>query len=167
MRKVVDGAVARVFLKQPERIAAAWRRVRYAQSRAGLSAAHLIDGVVEPFVREVGQALLGTPGSPWSRTRGVLRISPSRGARGLYEEFTALRRCMTDALEALGGGQEERRTLAAALDDAVDSAVAACQQLQDPRAEPPRVPFGGVVVELYEPGSNLSAVSAGSSPALH
>jgi hypothetical protein len=156
-----------VFLKQPERIAAAWRQVRHAQARGAQPAAHLIDGVVEPFVREVGQALLGTPGSPWSRTRGVLRISLSRGARGLYEEFTALRRCMTDALEALGGGLEERRTLSAALDDAVDSAVAAWQQLQDPRAEPPRIPFGGVVVELYEPGAPRSAASPGGLPALH
>lgn len=166
MRKAVDGAVARIFLQQPERIAAAWRRLRRSQTRGG-QGTQLIDGLVEPFIREVGQSLLGAPGSPWSRTRGLLRISPGRGPRGLYEEFAALRRCMTDALEVLGGGQEERRILSSALDDAVDSAVALCQLLQDPAAEPPLFPFGGAVVELYEPGALPQRTSAPEALALH
>jgi len=167
MRKVVGGAVARVFLQQPDRIAAAWRRVRQAHGGGTPEIPLLIDALVEPFVREVGQALLGTPGSPWTRTRGLLRLSPSRGARGLYDEFAALRRCMTDALEVLGGGSEERRIISSALDDAVDSAVALSQQLQDPSAEPPLFPFGGVVVELYEPGLMTKMASVAGSAALH
>jgi hypothetical protein len=167
MRKVVGGAVARVFLQQPGRIAAAWRQVRQAQARGAPETPHLIDALVEPFVREVGQALLGTPGSPWTRTRGLLRLSPGRGARGLYDEFAALRRCMTDALEVLGGGSEERRIISSALDDAVDSAVAMSQQLQDPSAEPPLFRFGGVVVELYEPALTAKLASVSGPAALH
>lgn len=167
MRKVGGGAVARVFLHQPDRIAAAWRRLRHAQTHGRQTSLHLIDALVEPFVREVGMALLGTPGSPWARTRGLLRISPERGARGLYDEFAALRRCMTDALETLGGGTEERRVIASALDEAVDSAVAICQRLQDPRAEAPLIDFGGVVLEIYEAAEAVKARPLPEPAALH
>jgi hypothetical protein len=51
----------------------------------------LLDGLVEPFIREVGMNLAGEKSSAWSRTRAVLRLSAVRGARGLYEEFALLR----------------------------------------------------------------------------
>jgi hypothetical protein len=141
-----------VFIGQPERLAAAWRRVRYAETKqaGGASARNQLDGVVEPFIREVGRSLEGKEGSPWSRTRAVLRLMPQRGARALHEEFAALRRCLVDAVETLGGGDEERVVVNRALDEAVDSAVALLERLANPLAPRPRVPFAGVVVQFFE-----------------
>jgi len=149
-RRVVAAGAARVFAQQPDRVAAAWRRVRYAEGRKGEVPHNLLDDVVEPFICEVGRGLSGNPGSAWARTRGVLRLSPERGVRALYDEFAALRRCLVDALEVLGGTDEDRNTINRAVDEAVDSAVASFQQLSDGRAEAPRVPFGGLVVEFFE-----------------
>lgn len=143
--------VARVFVGQPERLAAAWRRVRATEGRkAGAAVRNQLDNVVEPFIREVGRSLEGTEGSPWSRTRAVLRLEPQRGARALHEEFEALRRCMVDAVETLGGGDAERAAVNQALDEAVDSAVATLERLTNPLAPRPRVPFAGLVVQFFE-----------------
>ncbi len=144
--------VARVFIGQPERLAAAWRRVRYAETKqaGGASTRNQLDGVVEAFIREVGRSLEGKEGSPWSRTRAVLRLTPQRGARVLHEEFSALRRCLVDAVETLGGGDAERAVVNQALDEAVDSAVALMERLANPLAPRPRVPFAGVVVQFFE-----------------
>ena len=153
--------VARVFMGQPERLAAAWRRVRFAEARKeGTPPRNQLDSVVEPFIREVGRSMEGKEGSPWSRTRAVLRLSPERGARGLYDEFAVLRRCLVDAVEVLGGGDPERAVVNRALDEAVDSAVALQQRLVDLQAEGPRVPFGGLVVECFERPSEVRPQSA-------
>ena len=154
--------VARVFSEQPERLAAAWRRVRFAEGRReGAPPRNQLDSVVEPFIREVGQSLAGQEGSPWSRTRAVLRLVPKRGTRALYEEFSALRRCLVDAVETLGGGDGERAVVNQAVDEAVDSAVALLERLAHPFAAKPRVPFGGVVVQLYD----KSVATRGVKPA--
>lgn len=143
--------VARVFAEQPERLAAAWRRVRFAETRrAGRALRNQLDSVVEPFIREVGRSMEGREGSPWSRTRAVLRLAPRHGARALHEEFATLRRCLVDAVEALGGGDEERTVVNRALDEAVDSAVALMERLTNPAAPRPRVPFAGLVVRFFE-----------------
>jgi hypothetical protein len=147
--RVAAGA-ARVFSQQPDRVAAAWRRVRYAEGRKGEVPHNLLDDVVEPFICEVGRSLAGDPGSAWGRTRAVLRLSPERGVRALYEEFAALRRCLVDALEVLGGTEDDRTTINRAVDEAVDSAVAYFQRLSDASADAPRVAFGGLVVEFFE-----------------
>ncbi|HET9451839.1 MAG TPA: hypothetical protein VFO83_13185, partial [Aggregicoccus sp.] len=137
-KQVVAGAgAARVFSQQPDRVAAAWRRVRYAEGRKGEVPHNLLDDVVEPFICELGRSLAGEASSAWGRTRGVLRLSPERGVRALYDEFAALRRCLVDALEVLGGTDEDRATVNRAVDEAVDSAVAYFQQLSDGRAEAP------------------------------
>ncbi|MFE8597626.1 hypothetical protein KYC5002_19160 [Archangium violaceum] len=143
--------MARVFAGQPERLAAAWRRVRFAEARKdGGPPRNQLDSVVEPFIREVGRKLEGKEGSPWSRTRAVLRLEPGRGARALHEEFAALRRCLVDAVEALGGGDAERAVVNQALDEAVDSSVALMERLGNPLAPRPRVHFAGLVVQLFE-----------------
>lgn len=143
--------VARVFVGQPERLAAAWRRVRASEGRKdGAPIRNQLDSVVEPFIREVGRSLEGKEGSPWSRTRAVMRLEPKRGARALHEEFTALRRCLVDAVETLGGGDAERAMVHQALDEAVDSAVATLERLSHPLAPRPRVPFAGLVVQFFE-----------------
>lgn len=143
--------VARVFEGQPERLAAAWRRVRFSEvGKDGPAPRNQLDAVVEPFIREVGRSLGGATGSAWSRTRAVLRLSPHRGARSLHEEFATLRRCMLDAVEALGGGQDELALVNSAVDEAVDSAVALMERMGNRAAPKPRVPFAGVVVQLFE-----------------
>ena len=142
--------VARVFTQQPDRLAAAWRRVRCTGSSQVHPPNSLLDGLVEPFIREVGLSLAGNETSPWSRTRAVLRLSIERGARGLYDEFAVLRRCLVDAVEVLGGGDSERAVINRCLDEAVDASVAMLQRMKDTAAEQPRVPFGGLVVEWFD-----------------
>jgi hypothetical protein len=139
-----------VFILQPERLAAAWRRVRCMGNPKAHPLNSLLDGLVEPFIHEVGKNLAGEQSSAWSRTRAVLRLSAGRGARALYEEFALLRRCMVDAVEVLGGGDAERAVVNRSVDEAVDSAVALLQRMKDTSAEGPRVPFGGLVVEWFE-----------------
>lgn len=116
----------------------------------GAQTLSLLDGLVEPFIRELGRSLDGEPTSAWGRTRAVLRLSSERGARALHEEFASLRRCLVDAVDVLGGGDAERAAINRAVDEAVDSAVAHQERLMNPEAEAPRVPFGGLVVEHFE-----------------
>jgi hypothetical protein len=143
-------SIARVFTLQPDRVAAAWRRVRFAEARSSQLPDNLLDDVVEPFIRELGAALSGAKGSPWSRTRGVLRLSHQRGAPGLYEEFAALRRCLNDAVDALGGSSQERLLIDLAVDEAVSSAVSHFHQMMDPSRPAPEICFGGLLVESFE-----------------
>lgn len=144
--------VARVFAGQPERLATAWRRMRFAEvkKKDGGAPRNQLDSVVEPFIREVGRSMEGVEGSAWSRTRAVLRLSPKRGVRALREEFVALRRCLVDAVETLGGGDEERAVVGRALDEAEESAVTLLERLTNPVAPRPRVPFAGLVVQCFE-----------------
>ncbi|MGA9524278.1 MAG: hypothetical protein WBV82_22680 [Myxococcaceae bacterium] len=140
-----------MFTNQPERLAAAWRRVLY--SRAGNEGVpdNLLDGVVEDFIRQTGRALEGVTGDAWNRTRGVLRISTTRGVRALIDEFGALRRCMLDALNVLGAPPNEASTVAHCVQQAAESAAAYHRRLIDPGAPAPKVHFGGLVVEVVEP----------------
>jgi hypothetical protein len=145
-------------MEQPERLAAAWRRVRFAEAKKnGQVPRNQLDSVVAPFIREVGRSMEGKDGSPWSRTRAVLRLAPKRGVRALHEEFATLRQCLLDAIEALGGGEEERTVVNRALDEAVDSAVALMERLANPLAPRPRVPFAGLVVQFFERSSSARA----------
>lgn len=154
--------VARVFTQQPDRLAAAWRRVRCTGSSQVHPPQSLLDGLIEPFIREVGLSLAGNTTSPWSRTHAVLRLSLERGARGLYDEFAALRRCLVDAVEVLGGGDAERAVVNRCLDEAVDASVALLQRMKDASSEEPRVPFGGLVVEWFERPSDARVQQPGT-----
>ncbi|MFY1824585.1 hypothetical protein ACN47A_01600 [Myxococcus fulvus] len=172
MRKAPDmsergrkaAGLARFFRHQPDRIAALWRRMRMTahDSDGSQTPLNQLDGLVEPFVQELGVTLEGDDTSPWSRTKAVLRLSPERGARALHEEFSALRRCLVDAAEVMGGGDWEKERINRAVDEAVDSAVALLQRLRDSRVEGPRVPFGGLVVEYFERPSRVRHVPPGS-----
>jgi hypothetical protein len=145
------GGVARMFMEQPERIAAAWRRARFAEvSREEPPPSNQLDGVAAPFIRELGRSLGGTEGSPWSRTRAVLRLSPGRGEEALRQEFEALRQCLLDAVAAQGGSEAERLLVERAMDEAEASAVAQLGRLGNPLAPRPRVPFAGLVVQVFE-----------------
>lgn len=148
------GAVAeslgRLLVSRPERIAEGWRKVRWAQTWRSPVWVNQLDGLVEPLVQELGRALLGTLGSPWSRCGGVLRLSAQRGATALKQEFAALRQCLMGAAEALHGGAAERAAITSALEEAQESALALLARLDDPLAEMPPTAFGGLVVELFE-----------------
>jgi hypothetical protein len=144
------GSAGRLFAGQPERLAAAWRRERFGTRGESLVPENLLDGVVEDFIRQVGLSLDGAPHRPWARTRGVLRLSVTRGARGLQEEFGALRRCLLDALEVSGGTADQVEEVNLAVDEAFESALGLHRRLLDPRAPGPRHPFGGLVVEIVE-----------------
>jgi hypothetical protein len=145
------GAAARLMIEQPERLSAAWRRELWTRTGDERDPAqNLLDGVVEDFVRRVGMMLEGRLDVPWSYTRGVLRLCSSRGASSLYDEFAALRRCLLDALETLGGSAGEAQAVIDSVDEALASAVALYRRMNSPDAAPPVVPFGGLVVELFE-----------------
>lgn len=157
------GSLSRVFVHRPDRVAAAWRRVRFSEARTSRLPDNLLDDVVESFVRELGAMLNGASGSPWSRTRGVLRLSPERGPQGLHEEFAALRRCLADACDVLGGTPEERARIDIALDEAVKSAIDHFRQMADPSLPAPEVRFGGLLVEYFERPSEHKVVTAPDS----
>ena len=146
--------------QQPDRVAAAWRRLRYAGLPDGRS--NLLDDVVEPFVKEIGAALEGAPGSPWGRTQAVLRISRARGAGALWEELTALQRCLLDACDALGGSDLERQLIMIAVEEAVGSAHGHYRHLFE-GAGPPVLTFGGLVVEQWEHFPKIAAASTNSA----
>src|SRR5688500_1372882 len=112
----VSGAAARLFIEQPERLAAAWRRERWQSSGKKNMPDNLLDGVVEDFVRQIGHSLRGVHDAPGSRTRGVLRLSLLRGDRALSEEFSALRRCLVDALAVVGASSKEHAVVVNAVD---------------------------------------------------
>ncbi len=143
-------SAARVFSQQPDRVAAAWRRVRLVQATQGAPAHNLLDDVVEPFIRELGRSLEGAPGSPWARTRGVLRISHERGPGALQAEFFTLLRCLGDALDALGAPPSQQRLIRSAVREGMDSALAHAIHLAEPSLPVPDVSFGGLIVELFE-----------------
>ncbi len=142
--------VANVFRMRPERVAAAWRRLRSAQHRRDQPLNLLIDGVVVSFIRALGEQMNGSPKSPWSQTEGLLRLSSVRGTRGLYDEFGTLRQCLVDAAEVLDGSLQERQLIDRAIDEAVDASVAMQQRLVNPQAEAPRIQFRGIVLEMFE-----------------
>ncbi len=148
----MGGAAGRMFGEQPERLCAAWRRERYAQAGRRSVPDSLLDGVVEDFIRQIGACLRHETTLPaWSRTRGVLRLSVARGPDSILEELATLRRCLLDALGVLGARPSERELLELSVDEAAVSCLSTLQRLQDPSAPEPRVPFGGLVVELIEP----------------
>ncbi|WP_434380505.1 hypothetical protein [Melittangium boletus] len=162
--------MARVFAGQPERLAAAWRRARFAEARKeGAPPRNQLDSLVEPFIREIGRTLEGKEGSAWSRTRAVLRLSPQRGTRALNEEFAALRRCLLDAVETLGGGDSERAVVNNAVDEAAISSTDLLEHLSNRYAPKPRVPFAGLVVQSFEkaPAVREQAVTGELQAAAH
>jgi hypothetical protein len=142
--------VGRVFERDPERIASAWRRLRYAEGAQGTVPEGVFDDIVESFVRELGAVLCGAQGTAWTRTRGVLRLSPERGLRTFDEELSALRRCLLDAVDALGGAPTDRVVIGAAIEEAMSSATALYLQMVDPLAARAAAPASIIVVEHFE-----------------
>jgi hypothetical protein len=160
--------VAKVFEGQPERLATAWRRVRFSEAGKQGPPRNQLDGVVEPFIRELGRSLAEQQGSPWSRTQAVLRLAPGRGLRALREEFSTLRRCLLDAVEALGGSVEELRWVNGAVEEAEESAVALMERMGNRAAPQPRVPFAGVVVQFFDrPEASLRSSAEEGRAAVH
>ena len=135
-----------LLAERPERVAAAWRRTLSGFAEQP----HMLEGAIEPFLRELSGHLRGEPGSPWSRTRGVLRLSARSGQQALDAEFGSLERCLVTTLRVLGSSGGTRARLREAIAEAHASASAYLARLFDPLAPPPRVPFGGLVIERIE-----------------
>lgn len=161
------GAAAKMFIDQPERLAAAWRRERFSSAGGEHLPESLLDGCVESFVREIGYALGGVAGPAWSRARGVLRLSLSRCPSALYEEFGALRRCLLDALQVVDAEPAQQHQVVACIDEAVSSCLATCRRLENPSLPQPRISFGGLVIELIEPHPRPHAAAEQGWPAVH
>lgn len=155
---VARGTAGRMFSEQPERLAAAWRRERFAETGKRAVPDNLLDGCVEDFVRQIGNSLRGMTGSAWARTRGVLRLSLMRGDRGIYEEFGALRRCLIDAVLVADATPAEQKQISVAIEEAVDSALTQLRRLENPSYPAPEVTFGGLVVEVVEAQLRPTAV---------
>src|SRR5512140_1116216 len=147
---VVASKVGRVFERDPDRVASAWRRLRYAEGPQGVVPDNILDNVIESFVGELGATMSGAPGTAWGRARGVLRLSPERGLKTLLEELSALRRCLLDAADALEGAASERAAICFAVEEATSSATALYAQLMDPLAPHAAAPAGIIVVEYFE-----------------
>lgn len=159
---------ATLFTGQPDRLAAAWRRERYTETPAGTSTQNLLDNVVEEFIRQIGRTLSGAVGSPWSRTRGVLRISVARGTTALIEEFGTLRRCLVDAMRVVGAEERDERVVEKAIEEAAECAVAYWRRLHNPMMPRSRAHFGGLVVEIVEPQPPMHASTrAGAAVSIH
>ncbi len=160
--------VARLFSDRPERLLAAWRRVRAARPREEQPVSSLIDGLVEPFLREIGRSLAGARGHPWTRCQAMLRVSGS-GAVGRYgEEFSALLQCSTEAIRVLGGQKYHVQQVSGWIRDAAESATCIALRTLGQAAPPPRVPFGGLVVQVFDKGAPCKpAVTETEIPILH
>jgi hypothetical protein len=132
-------AVSRAFLQQSDVIATLWRLMRLVEND-GKSVSSPLDGVAEPFIREVGALLGGEEGSAWARAQGTWRISGDNDTQALIREFSTLRRCMLNVVDALGGPVTVRQTVEHALDEATLSAIGPSHRLSHPSAPEPRAP---------------------------
>jgi hypothetical protein len=141
--------VAHTLIEYADRIATSWLHIcRFTWPDRDWP--WLIDGLVEPFVVAIGHRLSNKPGEPWTKTAGVLRLSPRRGEKPLCDEFGVLRRCLHDACDVLDGDRRDRQLIDRAIAQGLHSALTLQAQLSTPRLPGPVVPFGGIVIELFE-----------------
>jgi hypothetical protein len=122
-----------------------WRQVR-ADARAGVFPG-LVDGVVEPLLREAGVALDAgeDPEGTWEATAGVVRTDardPEAAAREITVEWLILGEVLGAAFQALQVTPAARAALARAL----DAAKAAAPDLARGRGS-----HGVVVVHVLSP----------------
>lgn len=139
---------SQVFSCHAERLASAWRNARH-QDRHPFIFHSSLDSLAECFIQEIGNMLNGSPGAPWTRCQGVLRLCRHHGAEWLCEEFTSLRRCLFDALEALETPPSCLTSVHLAFDQALSSALTYLECLGHIPSPLPEVPFGGIVVEIF------------------
>lgn len=147
---------AKRLLEASERLAGIFRRQATAFVRPGVWLTPVLDGVVEGFLRKVGEELIAVrpdPAAPWARAGGVLRLSAGRGEEPLVREVAFLRGMLRDAVGPLGGEPADEEALDfvnAALDVLLEGVLDEQARLagERPRFSAPR--FGGVVVLIYE-----------------
>lgn len=140
---------AELLAQRADRLATTFRQLLSSQVPTLNGQTHLLDGVAESFIRELGFSLLGVEGHPWSRCAGVLRLSNSRGELALRAEFGVLRHFLDEALRALGGTRSQRVAVRQYVGEALRSATGTFRSLRS-GADPARIPFGGLVIELFE-----------------
>lgn len=140
---------ARLFVMWPHRMAALWRAPRAHLQAPSDGFWSELDGLAESFIEQVGHLLRGAPISPWTRCQGVLRLSPSRRAGFLQREFDSLHWVVKEALGALKAPPSAHRRVEMAFFEAHESAACLLRSLFETPAPRPKVPFGGVVVEVF------------------
>lgn len=147
---------ARRLLEGTERLATIFRRQNTVWVDRGFWLSPLLDGLVEPFLRKIGEELLAVrpdPAVPWSRAGGLLRLSPSRGEEALVREIAWLRAILREAVEPLEGephDEEAADFVDAAVDVLSDGALDELARLEGRRPTLGAPRFGGVVLELFE-----------------
>jgi hypothetical protein len=140
-----------LFARNSERLAAAWRRERAATEGGDKAPDNLLEGVVEDFVRQVGLGLSGVDGSPWGRTRGVLRVSRIYTPEKICDEFGTLSRCLLDALGATASPSHESARVIRYIVEAAECVMTLHRRRFHQVGPEPAVPFAGLVVERMEP----------------
>jgi hypothetical protein len=140
-------------------VAARWRRrVFDGDLERATEQTALLDGVAEPLLVEVGRELArGTveAAAPWVRCGGLLRVSAARGKAGLDGEFDLLEDGAVELAQRCNAPAAVRRQLQLLLEAARRLAHGELAHVLDPACPRPQPPFGGVVVELYEPRPRL------------
>jgi hypothetical protein len=134
------------FKNQAHQLAARWRRRRRRQG----GTTHALEGLLEPFIQQLGSLLCGEASRPWCRTAGVLRFSPVDSAPTLIEEFRLLRQCLWEAALLLGASNKQREMLDAALGEAAESALVTLGAYRSRKLRKRSAPFGGLVVRHFQ-----------------
>lgn len=154
---------ARRLLEGSERLAAIFRRERTEFLRRGLVRSPELDGVVEPFLRKLGEELIAVrpnPAAPWARAGGILRLSLHDGEDRLATEIAFLRQLLREVVEPLEGESDDEEALDfvnAALDVLHEGVLDERARLEGrpPRFAAPR--FGGVATLVFSEPSRAVA----------
>jgi hypothetical protein len=135
-------------------LAGVWRRLHcHGDARRAQEVAQL-EGVIEPLIFELGRQLAAPvedDAAPWARCRGLLRLRVGADRGPLLQEFALLTEVALGYADRAGATESAKAELRRLLQM---SAQLACSELAhrvDPRQPAPEVPFGGVVVEIFEP----------------
>lgn len=143
--------LSRALTTRSAAIAHAWRRAWQGDRPDPMLALGQLDGLVEGLVYELGRSLgelSDLPAAPWGRVSGVLRLSITRGADSLGQEFAVLRGLLEQVARQVGAGEPERKRLRILLDASQAQALALLRQRANPACTRAAVAFGGVVVEV-------------------
>lgn len=112
----------------------------------------LLEQLVQPLIVAIGrelQAPLPDVAAPWTRCPGTLRLSPTRGTLALVLDVSVLRRHILAAI-APAGSALARALVQDCLDVVLEGALGELAVLLGRTTSRPTLPFGGVIVELFE-----------------
>lgn len=147
---------AKRLLEASERLAGNFRRQNTAFVRPGVWLPPQLDGVIEGFLRKLGEELIAVrpdPAAPWARAGGVLRISDRLGEERLLREVAFLRGMLRDVVEPAGIDQTAEEAVDfvnASLEVLLEGALDEQARLAGRRPKYGAPRFGGVVLQVFE-----------------